>query len=73
MGKFPHGLVELNLCRTGLAVRGIGRVAEALETVPSIYLTLRRLDLSFNSAKGEEIGVSCRSISVTTKIEYSSS
>jgi len=59
MSKLSHGLVELNLSRTGLGSRSIGRVVESLQLVPSIHLTLRRLDLSFNSVRGEEIGVSC--------------
>ena len=58
MSKFSRGLVELNVSRTGLGARSVGRVAECLQTMPSIYSTLRRLDLSFNSVRGEEIGVS---------------
>jgi len=58
MSKLTRGLVELNVSRTSLAVRGVGRIAECLQTMPSIYSTLRRLDLSFNCVKGEEIGVS---------------
>jgi len=58
MTKLSRGLVELNLSRTGLSGHGCGQVGECLQTLPSIYSTLRRLDLSFNSVKGENIGVS---------------
>ena len=58
MLRFTRGLAELNLSRTGLTARSIGRVAECLQTMPNIYSTLRRLDLSFNAMRGEEIGVS---------------
>jgi len=58
MSKLTRGLVELNASRTGLGARGIGRIADCLQTLPNIYSTLRRLDLSFNSVSREEIGVS---------------
>jgi len=58
MTKFSRGLVELNLSRTGLVARGISRVVESLQAISGIHLTLRRLDLSFNVVRGEEIGVS---------------
>jgi len=67
MAKYLRGLVELNLSRTGLGARGVGRVMESLQQVPSVYLTLRRLDLSFVSVKGEEIGVSRRERFVNRK------
>jgi len=69
ISKFLHSLIELNLSRTGLGARGVGRVLDTLQPQPSIYLTLRRLDLSFNSVKGEEMGVSlsCGSIFVSKK------
>ena len=58
MSKLIRGLVELNVSRTGLGARGVGRVAECLQSLPNIYSSLRRLDLSFNTVKGEDVGVS---------------
>ena len=58
ISKLPRGLVQLSVSRTGLGSRSIGRIAETLQALPSIYSTLRRLDLSHNSVRGEEIAVS---------------
>ena len=58
MLKFPRGLQQWSVSRTGLGARGVGRITESLQAVPSICSTLRRLDLSYNNVRGEEIGVS---------------
>jgi len=67
MTKFSCGVVELNLSHTGLGARGVSHLAKTLQSMPSTFSTLRQLDLSFNSVKGEEIGVSTLSIAVNKK------
>jgi len=56
--KCSRSLSELSLSRTGLGARGLARIMETLQSLPNIYATLRRLDLSFNSVKGDDIAVS---------------
>jgi len=58
LSKMSHGLVELNVSRCGLGLRGVGHVTEALRNMPSIHSSLRRLDLSHNNLRGDDVTVS---------------
>ena len=66
--RLTHGLVELNLARTGLTARGVNRLAEALLANRNIAVSLKRLDLSSNILKGEDLTVILSHCAVCTLV-----
>ena len=58
LSKLSHGIVELRLSRTGMTSIGVNRVAETLQNNPNMLSTLKRLDLSHNALRGEDVMVS---------------
>lgn len=55
LAKLPRGLRYINLSRTGMTAKGAGKLAEALSANGQCVSTLRVLNLSGNSLKGDEM------------------
>uniref|UniRef100_A0AAV2K208 CARMIL C-terminal domain-containing protein n=1 Tax=Knipowitschia caucasica TaxID=637954 RepID=A0AAV2K208_KNICA len=55
LAKLPLGLRRLNLSRTGLSAKGVNSVCQALGSNPVISSSLKQLDLSGNSLRGDDM------------------
>ena len=51
--------MHLNLAHTGITAKGVGKLAEALHSNKFVPTSLKLLDLTENSLKGDETSVSC--------------
>ncbi|KAJ0003819.1 hypothetical protein NQD34_008917 [Periophthalmus magnuspinnatus] len=55
LAKLPLGLKQLNLSRTGLSAKGVNSVCQALSSNPVVGSSLKKLDMSENSMRGDEL------------------
>ena len=58
LSKLTRGLVHLNLAHTGITAKGVGKLADALHSNKFVPTSLKLLDLTENSLKGDETSVS---------------
>ena len=62
LSKLTRGIVHLNLAHTGITAKGVKQLADALNSNKFVLTSLKSLDLTENSLKGDDTSVSANNL-----------